>query len=88
MTAIRKLVQNFTEADIDDEIILMRLDNGELLSLDGTAAAVWRLIDGRRDQSALVEALAEEYIAGRRKIADDVRELLAQLQEARLVAEG
>jgi pyrroloquinoline quinone biosynthesis protein D len=88
MTAIRKLVQNFTEADIDDEIILMRLDNGELLSLDGTAAAVWRLIDGRRDQSALVEALAEEYIADRRKIADDVRELLAQLQEARLVAEG
>jgi hypothetical protein len=88
MTAIRKLIQNFTEADIDDEIILMRLDNGELLSLDGAAAAAWRLIDGRRDQSALVEALAEEYIADRRKIADDVRELLGQLQDARLVAEG
>lgn len=88
MTAIRKLVQNFTEADIDDEIILMRLDNGELLSLADTAAATWRLIDGERDRQSLVDALAGEYAGDRTQIADDVRDLLVQLKEARLVAEA
>ena len=39
MTAIRKLAGNFVETDIDEEIVIMRLDNGELLSLADTAAA-------------------------------------------------
>jgi hypothetical protein len=88
MAAIRKLVDNFTEADIDDEIILMRLDNGELLSLAGSAAATWRLIDGQRDRAALVGALAAEYSAGEERIAGDIGELLGQLSEAGLIAEA
>lgn len=88
MAAIRKLVDNFTEADIDDEIILMRLDNGELLSLADTAAATWRLIDGQRDRAALVEALAAEYSAGDEEIAGDIGQLLGQLREAGLIAEA
>lgn len=87
MTVIRKLTGNFTEADVDDEIIIMRLDNGELLSLADTGAATWRLIDGQRDHEALVEALAEEFAADRAQIADDVRDLLGQLTIAGLVAE-
>jgi hypothetical protein len=88
MTAIRKLAANFTEAAIDDEIILMRLDNGELLSLAQAAAAVWRLIDGSRDRDALVAALGAEFDADEQLIARDVGELLQQLKEAGLVAEG
>jgi hypothetical protein len=86
--AIQKLVGRFTEADIDDEIILMRLDNGELLSLADTAAAAWRLIDGSRDQDELVAALGAEFDADEELIARDVGELLHQLKEAGLVAEG
>jgi hypothetical protein len=86
--AIQKLVGRFTEADIDDEIILMRLDNGELLSLADTAAAAWRLIDGSRDQDELVAALGAEFDADEQLIARDVGELLHQLKEAGLVAEG
>lgn len=88
MTAIRKLTGNFTEADIDDEIIIMRLDNGALLSLADTAAAVWRLIDGRRDRSALVAALEEEFAGDATEIGQDVDELLRQLKEEGLIAEA
>lgn len=88
MTAIRKLTGNFNEADIDDEIILMRLDNGELLSLTETAAAVWRLIDGQRDRRALVSALQAEFDADEKLIAGDVASLLQQLMEAGLVGEA
>jgi len=88
VSAIRKLAGNFTEADIDDEIILMRLDNGELLSLTETAAAVWRLIDGRRDRSTLATALGGDFDGHEQIIASDLGELLARLREAGLIAEG
>lgn len=88
MSAIQKLTANFTEADIDNEIILMRLDNGELLSLADSAAAVWRLIDGQRDRAALVAALEAEFEAGSQQIDRDVADLLRQLAEARLIAEA
>lgn len=88
MCAIRKLAGNYTEADIDDEIILMRLDNGELLSLTDSAAAVWRLIDGQRDRASLVAALEAEFEAASQQIDRDVAELLCQLAEAHLIAEG
>ena len=41
MPAITKLLDRFTETDIDEEIIIMRLDTGDLLSLAGTGATVW-----------------------------------------------
>jgi len=87
MNAVHKLTGNFTEADIDEEIIIMRLDNGELLSRVDSAAAIWRLIDGRRDRAALVAALKAEYAADDEQIAQDVGDLLYQLKEAGLLAE-
>ncbi len=88
MTAIAKLRDRFTEADIDHEIVIMRLDNGEFFSLTGTAAEIWRLIDGTRDQAALVAAAADQFDAGERDIAGDVDEFLSQLRETGLLAEG
>lgn len=87
MAAVRKLSGRYSEADIDDEIVLMRLDNGELLSLADTGAAIWRLIDGQRDRLALAAELAREYEAGADEIERDLDELIGQLTEAGLVAE-
>ena len=86
MTAITKLAGNFVETDIDQEIVIMRLDTGELLSLADTAAAAWRLIDGRRDRAALEVALAAEFAAGAEEIAADVGRWLQQMKDARLIA--
>jgi hypothetical protein len=88
MAAIQKLPNNFTEAEVDDEIIIMRLDNGEILSLVDSAAAAWRLIDGRRDREALIGSLAAEYAADQQEITRDISGLLQQLAEAGLIAEG
>lgn len=86
MTAIAKLPERFTETDVDEEIIIMRLDNGELLTLAGTAANVWRLIDGRRDRAALLSALAEEFPGDEQRIAAEVDEFLLRLKDNGLLA--
>ena len=87
MTAIAKLADRFTETDIDGEIVIMRLDNGEFFALSGTAAATWRLIDGQRGQAALIAALADEFPADREQIAADVEAFVAQLESIGLLVQ-
>lgn len=86
MTAITKQPNRFVETDIDDEIVIMRLDNGDFFSLAGTSAAVWRLIDGIRDRRALLSALGDEFDGNQAEIAADVDDLIAQLAELGLLA--
>lgn len=88
MTAIIKQIDQFSEASVDDEIVIMRLDNGEFFSLSGTAAALWRLIDGHRDRSALVAAAASEFAADESEITTDVDDFLARLREIGLVSDA
>ena len=86
LTALTKHFDRFTEADIDSEIVVMRLDTGEFFSLSGTSAEIWRLIDGSRDRRALVAALAAEFDAEESRIAADVDALLVQLRDTGLLA--
>jgi hypothetical protein len=88
MTVLTKLTAKFSEAQIDDEIVVMLLDTGEFLSLSGTASAIWLLIDGSRDRDALVARLASEYDVPEGEIGADVDEFLGSLREAGLLAEG
>lgn len=84
--AVLKKLANISEADIDSEIVVMRLDNGEFFSLSGTGAAIWRLIDGERDRGSLIEAALRDFDGNDVEIASDIDILLTQLKEAGLVA--
>ena len=86
MNAIVKQPDRFSETDIDDEIVVMRLDNGEFFSLAGTAAAAWRLIDGKRGREELVAALAAQFDTPAADIAADVDDFLASLRDMGFVA--
>lgn len=85
MIPLTKLSARFTEVDIDNEIIIMRPDNGDFYALSGTAAAVWRLIDGKRDREALITSAAIAFEASEYEIASDVDELLSQLRDTGLL---
>lgn len=82
---LTKQLDRFTATQIDDEVVVMRLDSGDFFSLTGTAAAVWQLIDGTRDRAALIEALASQFDSNDGEIAADVDGFLAQLKEQGLI---
>jgi len=88
MSKLSKQTDRFSETDIDNEIVVMRLDNGDFFSLSGTAASIWRLIDGTRDRAALLAELAAEYGTDESAIVADVDEFLANLKEQGLLAAG
>ena len=86
MSALEKHSDRFTEADIDSEIVVMRLDTGEFFSLSGTSAEIWRLIDGSRDRRALIAALTAGFDADEERIAAEVDAFLVQLRDTGLLA--
>jgi hypothetical protein len=76
----------FSETTIDDEIVVMRLDNGEFFSLTGTARSIWLLLDGVRDQAGLLAALSVEYDCEPESLSSDVDVFLQELEVAGLLA--
>jgi pyrroloquinoline quinone biosynthesis protein D len=86
MNAIAKAEGQFSETEIDAEVVVMSLASGEFFSLTGTAREIWRLIDGSRDRDALLAELAGNFEAEPAAIAADLDPFLAALGRAGLIA--
>ncbi len=86
MAVLKKLKDNFVATQVDDEVLIVDLDGGQLFSLSGTGRAVWEAIDGKRDADAIAALLAAGYDADETVIAGDVRALITSLTEAALIA--
>ena len=88
MTTPRKITANFVETEIDDEILLVDLDGGELFSLSGTGREIWRLIDGERTLDEIAHTVARDYSGEQKKVRRDVEHFVGQLRDAALVADA
>jgi len=86
MSAVTKRTDRFTETTIDEEIVVMHLGTGRFFSLTGTAALLWRLIDGTHDRSTLANEVTAIFDGRESDIASDVDDFLEQLEEAGLIA--
>ncbi|MBX7541614.1 PqqD family protein [Qipengyuania sphaerica] len=85
MGAIRKCTENFIATVVDDEVLIVDLDGGELFSLSGTGRAVWDAIDGTRSEEAISDQMAAAHAGEREAIAADVAALINDLEKAALV---
>ncbi|MBX7528153.1 PqqD family protein [Qipengyuania vesicularis] len=85
MTVFRKCTENFVATLVDDEVLIVDLDGGELFSLSGTGRAIWDAVDGRRSAAEIAEILAEAHAGDKADIETDVAALLAECELAALV---
>lgn len=85
---IARRADRLVETAIDDEIVVMDIDTGDFFSLAGTARSIWQLIDGTRDQPALVAALAQSYGCAPDALTGDVARFVEELAAANLVGEA
>lgn len=88
MTSLTKKAESFAESEIDGEIVLISLGTGDFYSLTGPAAATWRLIDGTRDRTALVQSLGRQFEAEEMVLAADLNGFIASLLDAGFLAEN
>ena len=83
---LTKVPSAFAETRIDDEIVIMNLASGDFFSLQDSAAAIWNLLDGTRDRTAVLAALCGQYDAPRADLARDVDRFLSELRSGGLIA--
>lgn len=88
MGAIEKHRDRFTESRVEDEIVVMRIDNGEFFSIAGTGLDIWPLIDGSRDRDALLAELQAAFEAPEGVIGAELDAFLAELADAGLIRRG
>lgn len=68
-----------------DTIALLHLDTDRPRVLNGTAAAIWTLVDGHRSQSQIVAELSEQFNAPSALISADVEDFMTSLSSERLI---
>ena len=67
------------------EFILLDTEGAMLRGLNGTAARVWELIDGRRRAAEIAERIASEFDAPADRVLADVLSFLTVLEGKHLV---
>ena len=87
MTTFRISSSQVTQETIDDEVMIVDLESGNYYSLDKAGADIWNLIKMKEGASVgeLVASCAERYEGSRVEIENGVRQLVAQLQEEKLI---
>lgn len=73
---------------IDDQVVLVNLQTNHIYSLNATGSRVWELLDVARSRDELVAALREEFEVDEGTLERETDELLASLEEAKLVTAG
>src|SRR4051794_26561237 len=53
--------EGLVEAEVDGEIVALHVDNGTCYGFNGTASAVWRMLDRPRRLDEICEGLVGEY---------------------------
>lgn len=76
---------------IDGERILVPIrshaaDLESIFTLNDAAARIWELVDGRRSVDEIAETIHREYDVDHEQASSDVRSLLGQMEQARLVS--
>lgn len=70
-----KLIAN----QMDGEIVMMSIDNGEYYGLDETGSRIWELLESQVRVGSLIESLMAEFEVGKEECANDTLEFLNDL---------
>jgi hypothetical protein len=77
--------EGLVEAEVDGEIVALHVDNGTCYGFNGTASAVWRMLDRPRRLDEICEGLVGEYEVEPGQCEREVMELLRDLEGDGLV---
>lgn len=70
-----------------ETLILLNLESGTYYALEEIGGRVWELCDGNRTISEIVSVVCEEYDAPSQMVETDVRELIGELINEKLLVE-
>ncbi len=88
MTNLTKVASIFAETEIDDAVVLMHIDTGNFHTLKTTGLAIWRMIDGSRDEAAICAELHMAYDVDAEICRAEVTRFVTQMRVAGFLERG
>jgi len=85
MTHFQVNSPNVIHEVIDGEAVLVSLESGSYYSIDNVGAAIWSHIEHGLSLPQIIEAITNQYTGEQTQIETGVNQLVAQLQEERLI---
>lgn len=79
MTCVPVAVPGLLTEYLDDEVCLYRPDSDDVIVLNASATAIWRLIDGVRSPAEIVDELVRGYGVARESLEPDVEAAIGDL---------
>src|SRR3954454_4945913 len=77
--------EGLVEAEVDGEIVALHVDNGTCYGFNGTASAVWRMLDRPRRLEEMCDDLIGEYEVEPDQCEREVMDVLCDLEADGLV---
>jgi len=66
---------------VDEEVVIVSPNKGEVTVLNETAAKIWQLLDGKRTLKQIADILTDEFEVEREKAYADCLNLLKELEQ-------
>ncbi len=76
---------NVLWTEIDGHVMIMSVDNGAYFELVGVADDIWRLLDTKNDEDAIVDALVDRFDVEREKCLLDVMAFLMKMLASNII---
>ncbi len=70
---------------IEGEAVLVKVDSGEVVQLNEVAAEIWRVIDGKKTISEIVNHIHGHFEVDRERAKKDALEFVQSLLDKKLV---
>lgn len=72
--------------NVGDELVLLDLQSGTYFGLNSVGRRIWELLIASGDASIVLERLGQEYDAPLDQLGEDLKQLLQQLLDKRLIS--
>jgi pyrroloquinoline quinone biosynthesis protein D len=66
-------------------VALLQLDAAQPVVLEGSAAAIWQLVDGNKPESTIIAELESQFDPGHGGLRAQVEEFLRRLADQKLI---
>lgn len=80
-----KRVDDIVQAEIDGELVMMSIENGEYYGLDAVACDIWARIDQPMSVDAICAEMIEKYEVSPERCLHDVITFVGQLKDNNIV---
>lgn len=85
LNSVVTVSEDLIASDLDGEIVMMSIENGEYYGLDAIGSRIWELIENQKKVSELCDLLIEEFEVGREQCEKDILAFLNEMVKSNLI---